>query len=150
MEPTAPGPKTTLASEEPESDPATAGARIIAAGHGATRGTTDQGLMETETGEKTEKRTLLACIRPAVDDGESSPHNRSCALNACGHQGWGVDVGPLTWQHVPTARSQVPEGDPQTWQRGPLARGRGMEEEGGPPTQQRANLRVGRGERGLP
>ena len=42
-----------LASEKPVGDPATAGPWVRGAGHGATRGTADQGRMKTEVGDKT-------------------------------------------------------------------------------------------------
>ena len=56
------------------------------------------------------------------------PNNRAhltCAATKEGKEG-GV---PLTPQRLPMARSQVPEGDPQTQQHTPQEQGRGMEEE---------------------
>ena len=46
--------------EEPEEGPSTTGPRIRGAGHRATRGASYQGQMETETGDDTRQRTLLA------------------------------------------------------------------------------------------
>ena len=76
-----------LAPEEPKGGPANAGPRVRGAGHGATRGTADQGHTQTETGDETGKRTLLA--RGIQEDGneERSLPDRSHALNACSHQG---------------------------------------------------------------
>ena len=70
--------------------------------------------METETGDETGQRALLACGMQEDSDEEWSPSDRSHALNTCSHpggEGWGV---PLTWQRVPTVRIQGMEGDPLT------------------------------------
>ena len=139
-----------LVPEELAGDPATAGTRVRGAVYGATRGTEDQGRTETETGDNTGQRALLARGMQEDSNEYRSPPKRLHRINTCGHRGggWGVGWGPLTRQHMPTACRQGPRGDPQTRQHAPQARIREMEEEGGPPTQQCAQTVRAQGSEG--
>ena len=123
---------------KPAGDPAAAETLVRGDGHEATSGTDYHGQRATETGDRTGQRALHVCGMPEDGDREQRPPKRQRALNACRQQGEEGGRGPLTLHHTPTARSQGPEGDPQTWQHAPLVRSQGMVEEGVPPTHQRA------------
>ena len=78
-----------LAPEEPVGDLATAGPWVRGSGHRATKGAAEQGRMDTETGDKTGQRALLARDMQEGGDEERIPNERSCTLNACANQGGG-------------------------------------------------------------
>ena len=78
-----------LAPEVPEGGPANAGARVRGDGHGTTRGTADKERTETDTGDKTRHRALLAHGMQEDGDEERCPPNRLRTLHARGHQGGG-------------------------------------------------------------
>ena len=61
-----------LAPEEPAGNPDTTETQEIGAGHWATRGAEAQRWTETETGNKTGQRALLARGMPVVDNGGRS------------------------------------------------------------------------------
>ena len=65
-----------LASEDPAGDPAAVGTQVRRDGHGTTRGIPDQGQTEMETGDRTGKRTLLACSMSEDNNGERRPLKR--------------------------------------------------------------------------
>ena len=115
-----------LAPADPAVDPAAAGTQVSGDIHGATSETEGQVQRATETRDRTVQRALLVCGMLKDNDGEQRPPEWQCAINARSHQGGGRMGGPLTQQRAPTAHSQGPERDPQTWQRAPLACGRGM------------------------
>ena len=105
-----------LAPEETRGGPANAGAQVRGAVHGAISGTADDWWTETEMGEETGQRTLLARGMQENGNEDQIPPNQSRALNTCGHQGGEGGGRPLTRQRVPTVLSQGSEGDPHTLQ----------------------------------
>ena len=58
-----------MALEEPVGDTAAVGTQVRGDSHWATRGANNQGQTETETGDGTGQRTLLARGMPEEDDG---------------------------------------------------------------------------------
>ena len=66
-------------------------------GHEATMGTGDQYVRETDTGDQTGKRALLARGMPEDADKERIPPKRQHALNACSHQGGGGERGGIPY-----------------------------------------------------
>ena len=62
------------------------GPHVRGDGYTATRGTEDKGWTETDMGDGTRQRAILARDMQEDGDKERSPSDRSCALNECGHQ----------------------------------------------------------------
>ena len=112
--------------EEPEGGPANTGPQLRGDGHGATRGTTNQEQTETETGDGTGQRVLLARGMQENDDEEQRtatrcgalPNGRS-RLTGAATKGGGGGI-PEAWAYG--AQFGASGGPPDTAVRTPSAR----------------------------
>ena len=98
-----------LAPAEPAGNPAAVETQVSGDGHKATMGRDEQDHRETETGNGTGQRTLLAHGMTEDTGEERRNPEQQHVLNACRHQGGEGEVVPLTQKLAPTARSQGPE-----------------------------------------
>ena len=105
-------PKHPEEPEEPEGDRVNTGARVRGEGHGATRGTAEEGLTATETVIGTGQRVLLA--RGMLEEGDkeiSPPTSRTCltcATTQGGEEGGNPSPGSACLRRAARGRRVTP------------------------------------------